>query len=377
MSKGGEHVIQPTFGLTGAISDFFLPDDYEDWGEAIQSTMGNAILAFAEGSWGLIRGAFEAGEMDEDWWATIIGGTITTTQDGSVISEFSHPGMLNVIVMVAIPILFIFVTFQVVASVFRASTVGMIRALATAVMAVPVTYIVAGLVFLIMQAIDAVTMWILDVGADGSSGQDIALTAILGMFGLAYAPDASDEQVGDVVLDENSAIWAMADGGMVGTVILPFIVAIILWLISMLLMLMMVFRTVAILVLTMFSPIAVFSVSFEAAKGIFTKWISVVAALMLSKPVAAAIIKMGTVMVAISDDWTRMISGMVLFLVAAAMPLFMLTFVTFMTGDSSRGMEAAAVGGGMMAASRTKRGASGAARRGMRMGSRAMRGGRR
>lgn len=354
------------------LTDGLLP--LEDWGESLRALLAQSIQSFAEASWEFLKGSFTAtsflpGSDTSDWWIAVMGGNVEVYIDGVYQHTMEYPGMLNVLVVAMLPVLVIFVTFQVVMSVFRSSTAGMVRAFATAMLAVPATYMMAGLVFMGLRGTDAMAIWILEVGTDGTDGDEVGVNAIFALMGMQHDPEADDGE-GGVLVDANFEIWQLAAfHEEPGRILLPWMIAFVLLIICFVLMLMMIFRTVAVLVLTMFTPIPVFSLSFESAKSIFPKWASFVAGLLLAKPIAAAIVKFGITMASIGSDWVQMVAGAVLILVAAAMPLLMLALVSFMTPESSRGMEGAAVGAAMAGQRRvssTVRGGARTAGRGAR-----------
>lgn len=330
--------------------------------EPMQELLRDGILAFATAAWAFIRDSFSAGSMTEEWWMTIVGGTVVVNMDGQTATTIEHPGMLNVMVLAMIPFLLIFVAVQVILSIFRASTAGVIRALTVAVVSVPVVYVLAGLMFVILGAVDQMTLWILQAGESG--GDEAALGSILHLFGLTY-----DAASGEVLLDENYAQWQMATNGEnPGMVIMPFIIGLVIVGVCLLLMLMMIFRLVAIVVLTAMMPAAVFSLSLEPAKAVFSRWLSVVFALILAKPAAALVVKIGMVAASIGTDWVQLAAGIVLILVGAAMPLLMLTMVSFMTGGASDAMERSAVSSGSNAIRQSTNAVRGGARKAAQAG---------
>lgn len=330
-----------------------------DFGKILE----DGILGFAHACWALIRDSFSAGAMTPEWWVTVVGGQVVTRVDGSVASTVDHPGMLNVVVIAMLPLLLIFVTIQVILSVVRGSTSGLIRALGMAMFAVPSVYVLTGIIWVVLGAVDQLSMWILTIGTDG--GEADALGALLGLFGFAY-----DAETNDVLMDENYEQWAWAlQSGDPGRFIMPFVVALLVWVACLLLMLMMMFRLVAVIVLTVFGPVAVFSVALEPAKAIGSRWLSALIALIVAKPVAAVIVKIGMVAASIGSSWIQLAAGLILVILAAVMPLAMLTMVSFITGGASDAMERSAVAGGARIASAGRRGVAGSARQAGRLGS--------
>lgn len=333
-----------------------LDGPWKDWGESLQALIQQSIDGFAIASWEFLKGAFGVGSFTAegggtDWWLAVIGGKIEVYQGGAYQHTVEYPGMLNVMVIAMVPLLIIFLAIQIFMSIYRASTAGMIRAFASAVLAIPATYICAGIVYVGLIGTDELTQWILEVGAGGTSGDDVGVGGILRLFGLWWDPSANNGD-GGVQVDAGYEIWAMATGtDQVGQSILPWIVSLVILISCLVLMLMMLFRTVIVLVLAMFTPIAVFSMSWDAAKGIASKWAGLVVALLMAKPIAAAVTKFGITMASIGSDWVQMAAGVVLVIISAAMPLVMIGIISFMTPDSSRMLEQSA-GGFAMAGQR-------------------------
>ncbi|MCS4592657.1 type IV secretion system protein [Brevibacterium sediminis] len=333
-----------------------LDGPWKDWGESLQALIQQSIDGFAIASWEFLKGAFGVGSFTadgggSDWWLAVIGGKIEVYQGGVYQHTVEYPGMLNVMVIAMVPLLIIFLSIQIFMSIYRASTAGMIRAFASAVLAVPATYICAGIVYLGLIGTDQLTQWILEVGVGDTSGDDVGVGGILRLFGLWWDPSANNN-AGGVQVDAGFEIWAMANGtDQVGQSILPWLVAGVILISCLILMLMMLFRTVIVLVLAMFTPVGVFSMSWDAAKGIASKWASLVVALLMAKPIAAAVTKFGITMASIGSDWVQMAAGVVLVLISAAMPIVMISIISFMTPDSARMLEQTA-GGFAMAGQR-------------------------
>ena len=314
---------------------------WDDWGESIRELLHGSILGFAEMAWAFILGSFSVGEVDSTWWAPVVGGTITTEIDGDVVSTVEHPGMLNVMVIAMLPVLVIFVAFQLVLATIRQSSAGFIRATGTAVFGVPATYALAGLMWLILRAVDSMTIGILRMGSGSEDSDEVVMSALLNLFGLVYDADS-----GEVLMDENYQHWAMAvDQGDPGKVLAPWILMIIITLLCLAMMAMMIFRTTVLMLLAIFLPLAVFSLSLEGAKAIFFRWLSVVTALTIAKPLAAATVMFGMTLGAMSNTWVQLVAGMVVVLVAAALPIAMLALVSFATGGGGDQIERGAASG--------------------------------
>lgn len=323
-----------------------------DW---LRDFMNDGIVGLALAAWEFLRSSFEAGAVTAEWWAVLVGGTIIVDVDGAQ-TVIDHPGMLNVVVIAMIPLLVIFVAIQVLWSLFRSSVEGVVRAFLVALVSVPTVYITTGIGWMLMIATDQMTQWILEIGGDDETS---AAGGILALFGLFYDPSS-----GEIIMDENFMLWEMAaNRGEPGQIIVPLIAMAIIFVVGLILQLMMIFRLVAILILLTFGPVAIYSLALEPAKAVATRWVSVIVALLIAKPVAAIIVKFGLVASAIGNDWTQLAAGIVLVLIAAAMPIVMLTFIAFATGGASDPMERAAAGMGRSAARQGNRAVAGSARR--------------
>lgn len=327
-----------------------------DWGESVSELLNGSILAFAQLSWEFIKSAFSHSNITDNWWITVVGGNVTTVVNGEE-SVIHHPGMMNVTIQIMVPILFILVLAQVVISAFRRSTIGMIRAFVGGVFSIPMTYIIVGIMHTVMVAFDQITAFVLSRGNGG--GEEEAMAAILNMFGLTYDPKTKD-----VLMDENYQQWAIAkDSGNFGGSIVGLVIAFVIFVVCFLLVLMMAFRTLGLVILAAAAPVAIMTQTMEAARGIFMRWLGVVLGLLLAKPFAAMIVKMGMTMSSTSDDVFQMVVGIVAVLIGCAMPLVAVSFFAFTTGGASEGVERAGVQVGQAGRS-ASRGASRTVQRG-------------
>src|SRR5699024_12460786 len=98
--------------------------------------------------------------MDESWWASVVGGTITYDQSGTT-TVVEHPGMLNVVVLATIPMLLLYFAIQCIISLVRSSTAGLIRGFGVSVVTIPPVYIVTGLVGPVVLGVDRLSVGIL------------------------------------------------------------------------------------------------------------------------------------------------------------------------------------------------------------------------
>src|SRR5699024_10582516 len=308
-----------------------------DWGEDFQKLLHDGIQGFAEASWGFIQEAFSASDLDDHWWASVVGGEIETVVNGEVVSTIDHPGMLNVVVVALIPLLLVFIAIQVIMSMLRGSSAGLLRALAMAVFALPTTYIVTGMVWLVVTGMDEVSLWILETGEE--DGTDEAMSGLLALFGMMWDSDAQE-----VLLDENYVQWKWAvQDGDVGRVLVSFLLGLVIWFVCLVLILMMVFRLVGILIFTVFMLAAIFVVSFEGSNAIFCRLFAVVVDLVLGVKMDGVLIIVGLVLSSLGGNKIESALVIVIILVAAAMPLVLATlFADVSSGRSTTDNQAGA-----------------------------------
>lgn len=349
---------------------------FDGAGEKITEFFSGGIQAMATAAWHFIEDAFSVGTVSStdgdgalsDWWVAIVGGEITqVSTNGETLSTVDHPGMLVVVTAVMIPVLLLLVGFQVIRSIQRQSTVGLVRAAVMSVFGIPGIWIMTGLMWTVMGATDWVTQKILSIGTSQNDG----VVAVLSLFGLQWDESGANTADGEagVVLNENFVQWEMAGADSdLGMAIWPFIVGFVLAGVGALLMAMMVFRTLALLILTVFLPVAVFSLAEESAKAVFNKWVQVVLALLIAKPVAAVIVRMGAVMAQSSSEWIMGMIGVVIMLLAAAAPLFCVGMVAFMTGGAADGIERQGVQMGQRGIQQSKQSVRSVTRAGSKMG---------
>jgi hypothetical protein len=303
--------------------------------EDLQGFFNQSIEGFAKNAWEMLKGSFTASNLDASWWVTVVGGTVRT-HVGDQVSVVEHPGMLNLMVQIMAPVMVILVVVQVVLSIFRQSTLGLIRAGAAAVYAIPLTYIVTGLVYLLATATDNLAVWILQGG--NGQGENEAMAAILGLFGLTWDPNANK-----VVLDENFQQWALAkDQGNPGAVLLPAILMLVVWVLAFILTAFMVFRLMALVVLASLTPVAIMSQPLAAAKGLASGFATTMLALLLAKPVAAVVLKIGMVLASTANSMWQFAAGLIAMGMAAAAPVLCMRFMSFLTGSHGEGI----IGGG-------------------------------
>lgn len=333
--------------------------------EDIQAFFGQGIEGMAAYAWQTLSGAFSSTDMSGSWWVTVVGGTVRTHVGGAT-SEVVHPGMLNLLVQVMAPVLVILAVVQVVISVFRQSTLGLIRAVAAAVYAIPLTYVVAGIMYVLITVADNVTVMILQAG---TGGENEAVASIMGLFGLSWDPESKK-----ILMDENYQQWAMAkDQGNPGAVMLPALMILVVLVMAFILTGFMVFRLMALVVLASLTPVAVMSQPLGAAKGLMSGFATTSLALLLSKPLAALILKIGMLISTTSTSQWQFVAGLIAMGMAAVMPLTTMKFASFLTGSAGDGIIGGGSGIGQSAGRRLERHGGGAVRGATRTTSKVLR----
>jgi hypothetical protein len=316
--------------------------------EDIQKFFQGGIQGFAMSVFDVLKNAFSSTDMNSNWWVSVIGGTINTHVGGTV-TTVTHPGMLGLLVQVMAPVLVLLVGVQVVVSLFRSSTVGLIRAGAAAAFAIPVTYILAGMMFTLIQIMDNVAVFILQAGNQAS--EDEVTTGVLAMFGLTWDPATKA-----VVVDENYQQWAMAkDQGNPGAILVPVLLIFVVWVLALLMAGFMVFRMLGLIILSSLLPVAVMSQPLEAAKGLMKGFGVTVLALLIAKPISAVVLKFGMVVSSTSSSTFQFLAGMLCILIAAVMPMLTMKFMGFLVGGAGDGIIGGGTGVGTSAGRRLER----------------------
>ena len=320
----------------------------------------DGIKGFATQTVDLLRASFTTSNLSENWWVSVVGGTVRT-HVGSAVTEVQHPGMLNQLVLVMAPILVLLAAVQVGISVFRQSSIGVIRAGVAAVFAVPATYLVAGLMYFVITIVDHISVFIL--GAGNSGDGDDAIAGVLSLLGISW-----DGTKDEAVLDENYQQWAMASEA--GQVLAPLLLMILIWVLSLILAAFLVFRMMALMLLTSATSVVVMSQPLSAAKGLLKGFGTIVLALLAAKPAAAVVLKMGMVLSASAEDMWQFLAGIVALLMAAVMPVLTMKLMSFGGGGAGESI----MGGGVGIGQTGLRHARGLGRGVGRSGSRMVRG---
>ncbi|SEB30132.1 hypothetical protein [Arthrobacter woluwensis] len=302
-----------------------------DWAGDLQNFLGGGIKAFASGAWENIQASFSSTDMSPSWWVSVVGGTINTHVGGNVTTTH-YPGMLPALVEIMAPVAVALAAVQVMLSAYRQSTKGMIRAGVMAIFAVPGTYVAAGFFYVLITLCDNLAMGVLHLGS--AKGESDAYNALMGLFGISWDPNTHQ-----AVLDENYQQWAMAkDTGNPGAVILPVGLAVLVWVLTFALAAFLVFRLLALMILASMLPIAVMTQPLDGAKAIGAGFGKVSGALMLSKILAALVLKMAFLISTAATSMWQFAAGCVAILIAALMPVLSVKFASFFLGGHGDGL---------------------------------------
>lgn len=366
--------IRPQFGVS------INPLDWaDDFGESVGEMILGLIIGMAQGAWGLLENAFSMFDItdsqNEGLWQAVVGGTIeySDAETGEVIATAEHVGVLNIVVGAMLPVLMIFVGLQLITSIIRGSSAGFLRACIMIIAGIPSVYVAAGFVYMAIAGTSQLSQWILDTGVETTGDQNVGegTHAIMALFGIHFMDpsvvDGEDNIIVDedtgMIFDENvefmAGIGRGADGlsnQSIGMLLLAAGIIALLALGALFLTFMLGLRFIALLVMATFTPVAVFSMTWEASKAVAVKWAQLSAGLLISEPAAAVIIRLGAAMGLMANDWSRSAWGLALLLSAGLMPLLVMALVNFMTGGASDQIDrsgAAMAGAGSAGAAKT------------------------
>ena len=332
----------------------------------------NFVIWASVGAYGLIDQAFAFTDITDDrnrgLWQAVMGGSLVYEQEGETLGVIDHPGLMNIVVGAMIPLFVIFIGLQLIFSLVRKSSTGVLRAAVMMVAAIPSVYIAAGVMWFAMGATSSLSQWILGVGTTTPGGEELDVAdgprAILSMFGLHFASSDTDDSIvvdeeTGLILDENAAHFSGGGSlqGDAGVALGALVVILFLLLAALFLGLMMMFRLIALLTLSTFLPVAIFTMTWEAGKPVAVKFLQITMALLIAEPAAAVILRLGGAMGVFGEDWINIALGLGLLLVAGIMPILTITLVSFMTGGAGDSIDR---GGAQMGGSMGRRMAAGA-----------------
>lgn len=268
-------------------------------------TFFGAIERFAVQADQWLQEAFSASNVDDSWWAAVLGTP-------------SNNGLLAAWMPVLAPILVLLVAIQVVMSAFRGSTLGMVRALAAAVFAIPATYIMVWVVQMFTASMDEVAAYIL------KTGQDQNMSVFMKIFGIKI----TDGKL--TGLQDNYFMWdGVMDKSGGWVLIVPLILMFVVWLLSVILAFVMSLRAMAIIILATMAGWAVVSLSLDVTKSTFSTWLKIIVGLGLSKPFAAGLIVLSSTVFNYADSGMQFAAGLAGLVLSIAMPFAAVQLVSF------------------------------------------------
>ncbi|MCP3425825.1 hypothetical protein NBM05_07345 [Rothia sp. AR01] len=284
---------------------------FDDSGESFFGVIEN----FAVQANQFLVDAFSASDVDESWWAAVLGTA-------------SNDGVLMMWMPVVAPMIVLLVALQVVLSVFRGSSIGLARAACGAFFGIPMTYIMVWIVQMFTAGMDEVAAYILDRGGD----QNMAV--FMRIFGIQI----TDGKLTGI--QENYFMWQGVmdkSGGWV--LIVPLLLMFLIWGLSLVLGFVMALRSMGIIILSSLAGWAVSSLAFEVTKSWFGSWLKIVVGLGLAKPFAAGLIVLSSTVFNYADSGMQFAAGMAGLVLAIAMPFAAVSFVSFTAAGAVSGQE--------------------------------------
>ncbi|NKX94259.1 hypothetical protein HF995_13435 [Sanguibacter hominis ATCC BAA-789] len=267
--------------------------------------MANEILSsfssdMAESAWGFLVGAFtgSASYISDEQWSV---ATIFTNRFAAVMAIFTVIAAL----------------LQIVRALFAGRTRDVLIPAVAAVLAWPVTAVSVWLTIRAAGALDHL------VRAMFGSSDDSALESIflpLAALGTETSP--------------------LGTGGFGATLLLLALV----WIASLVLSLVMIFRNFALLILVAFAPVALMLLPASITRSWSKVWAQSVVALIIAKPLAAGVLLIAAELTATADGMAQVLTGLTGLIVACASPAGALQLVRF-TGATSATTDTAATAG--------------------------------
>lgn len=296
----------------------------EDWlSGGARDGFEATVKRFAEDSWTFMKDAFAASNLSPEWWAGVVGAG-------------DDPGMLRVITVVMAPILLMLVAAQVVTGVVQSRSDKIVHGAAAAVFAVPVMMIVVTLIMAAASASDGVTTWILEV-----NGETENMSGFMKLFGFELNDQGEFQQV-----NSEYNVWrGVGDNSSGFELIVPAVLAGLVWLASMFLSFMLSLRTMLLVVLTAVASVAVFALAWDATKAWFMRWMTIIVGLLIAKPLAAAVLVMGMSVFKYAATTQQFIAALVCVVIAALMPIAAVGIFGFSAVSASSGSERIMAGG--------------------------------
>ncbi|WP_320536149.1 type IV secretion system protein [Pseudarthrobacter sp. IC2-21] len=280
---------------------------------SITSFFANILQNVAAWIWSFITGAFSVSNVDDSQWTAIEG-----------LTSWWVVVMLTPLVVVMI--------LQLLSALISQQPRRLVRALAGGASAIPM---VAGAVYLVRQLTkvsDEASTALL-----GSLGTD-PYVLFMRLFGFEKAPAGSGREWNVVALAPGST------GGPAGAVVVTALAVIVVWALAFILMCSMIFRSFALIVLAAVAPVALMLMPWEKTKSLTRRWLEVVVALLLAKPLAATVLAVAIKLFAESKSFAGLAAGTVGMALACAAPMMALRLVSFAGGELAAAAQTA--GGG-------------------------------
>ncbi|MEQ4519307.1 hypothetical protein ABLI39_08095 [Pseudarthrobacter sp. B907] len=280
---------------------------------SITSFFANILQNVAAWIWSFITGAFSVSDVDDSQWNAI-------------------EGLTNWWVVIMLTPLVVVMILQLLSALISQQPRRLARALAGGAAAIPM---VAGAVYLVRQLTkdsDEASSALL-----GSLGTD-PYVLFMRLFGFEKAPAGSGREWNVVALAPGST------GGAAGAVVVTALAVIVVWALAFILMCSMIFRSFALIVLAAVAPVALMLMPWEKTKSMTRRWLEIVVALLLAKPLAATVLAVAIKLFAESKSFAGLAAGTVGMALACAAPMMALRLVSFAGGELAAAAQTA--GGG-------------------------------
>lgn len=303
---------------------------FSKWFGDSGDTFFEAVQSFAVQANGFLESAFESSNIDASWWAGVVGTADT-------------PGMLSIWMPIMAIVIAILVFIQIAIAAYKGSGIGVLRAVAGAAFAIPMTYVMIFLVQIFSAGTDQATSYILQMGATENAS----------VFMKVFGVQISDGEL--VAVNAKYDMWAAVGektGGL--SMLAPLLLMFLIWLMSIVLGVVMSLRSMGIVILSSFAGWAVAALSSDITKSWFPGWMKLIVGLLLAKPFAASVIVLAATIFNFADSGMQFFAGLAGLFIAICMPFLAISFVNF-TPAGSVSQQDQAFGG---AASTVARGGS-------------------
>ncbi|MFJ6377996.1 type IV secretion system protein [Pseudarthrobacter oxydans] len=280
---------------------------------AVTSLFANILQNMASWLWAFITGAFSVSNVDDSQWLSIEG-----------LTSWWVVVMMTPLVVVMI--------LQVLSGLLSQQPRRIGRAMLGGAAAIPLVGAAVYLVRQLTRVSDLASAALLE-----SIGSDPYLV-FMRLFGFERAPEGSGREWNLVSLSPGTT------GGPAGAVVVTVMAAIVVWILALILMCSMIFRSFALVVLAAVAPVALMLLPWDRTKSWARRWCEVVVALVLAKPLAATVLAVAVKLFAESRSFAGLAAGTVGMVLACGAPLMALRLVSFAGGELAAAAQTA--GGG-------------------------------